>query len=59
MNVIAFHNVQGLLAGEGLEQAVALRGKINFQRVDNVRLIVTDKDVVHIHSLRFYTLPLL
>ena len=38
---------QGLPAGGGGEEIVALGGQIYFQRIDNVRLVVADENVVH------------
>ena len=50
VDVVVLDNVQGLLASVSLEQAVPLRGQVNLQRIDDIRLIVADQNVIHSRS---------
>ena len=51
MNVVVFGDLHRLGAGEGLKQIVPLGGQVYFQRVDDIRLIVANQNVVHMVSL--------
>ena len=51
VDVIVFRNFHRLGAGEGLKQIVPLGGQVYFQRVDDIRLIVANQNVVHMVSL--------
>ena len=51
VDFVVLHNIQRLLTGKGLIQVVAFRGQIDFQGVDDIRLIVTNQDIIHGASL--------
>ena len=54
MQLLIAHQLQRLAAVVGLKQAVALRCKVDLQRLDDVGLIVADKDVIHAHTPLFF-----
>ena len=47
MNVVILNDFQSFLAGKGFQEIVALRGQVDFQGVHDIRLIVTDQNIVH------------
>jgi hypothetical protein len=47
VDIIVLHHFQGFLAGKGFKQIVALGGKVDLQGVDDIRLVITDQNVVH------------
>ena len=54
VDILPADNVHSLLTRIGLEQAVALGSQVDFQRVDDIRLVVADENVVHGTFLRFF-----
>ena len=51
MDVPAFDDFQSLGSVLRLKKAIPLRGQVNFQCIDNFRLIVADQNVVHQNHL--------
>ena len=59
-NILLFDDFQGFQAVAGFKKPVALGGQINFQSIDDVRLVIADENVVHGDSsglLIAYILP--
>ena len=48
VNVVVFRDLHRLRAGERLKQIVPLGGQVYFQRVDDVRLVVANQNIVHV-----------
>ena len=46
MDILVPDGLQGLLAVKGFKQPVALGGQIDLQGIDDIRLVVTNQNVV-------------
>ena len=47
VDIMLFYDFQGFRTGESFKKLVPLRCQIDFQRIHNIRLVITDQNVVH------------
>ena len=58
MNVVVFRDLHRLRAGERLKQIVPLGGQVYFQRVDDIRLVIANQNIVFALGVKFLVLIL-
>ena len=54
MDFFLLHNIQSLLAVGCLKQLISLRSQINPQCADDIRLVITNQNIVHRNASQQY-----